>query len=214
MIWAGKKVLITAGPTQEAIDPVRYISNHSSGKMGYSIAAAFADAGAEVILVSGPTHLEKPVVNDFIQVTSAQEMYEACANHFHHADYVIFCAAVADYRPKDVADEKIKKSDSTMSIELVKNIDIAGTLGPQKAKDQVLVGFALETENELKNAQSKLQRKNLDLIILNSLRADGAGFGHDTNKITIIESNKITEFELKTKKELALDIISYLSNRS
>jgi phosphopantothenoylcysteine decarboxylase/phosphopantothenate--cysteine ligase len=205
----GKKILITAGPTYEAIDPVRFIGNHSSGKMGFDIANCAANLGAEVILVSGPTHFK--VKNDFInlvRVVSAQEMYDACHQYYNDVDVAIAAAAVADYRPKVVADQKIKKSDTCFSIELEKTKDILASLGEIK-KNQFLIGFALETENEVENAKLKIQKKNLDLIVLNSLQDEGAGFGKPTNKITFIDSNfTIEPMDLKSKEEVAQDIIN------
>jgi phosphopantothenoylcysteine decarboxylase / phosphopantothenate---cysteine ligase len=213
---AGKKVLITAGPTQEAIDPVRFISNHSSGKMGYALAEACAERGAEVFLVSGPTHLSLKHPNIWREnVSSAKTMYEACQKHFSQADIVILAAAVADFTPQTVANQKIKKKEgeNTMLIELTKTIDIAHTLGQQKTEAQVFVGFALETDNELENALSKLKRKNFDWIILNSLREAGAGFGHDTNKITLINAEgEIQEFPLQSKQTLANSIVDIITN--
>jgi phosphopantothenoylcysteine decarboxylase/phosphopantothenate--cysteine ligase len=206
----GKKALVTAGPTYEAIDPVRFVGNHSTGKMGYAIARELADRGAEVKLVSGPTSqsLNHPnVVVD--QVTSAEEMFGKCEEFFDESDITVLSAAVADYKPKEIAQEKIKKSGETMQIELQKTIDIAATLGARKKRDQVLVGFALESENELENARNKLGRKNFDFIVLNSIRDKGAGFGFDTNKITIVHSNGSEKnFELKSKTEVARDIIN------
>ena len=205
----GKKILITAGPTYEAIDPVRFIGNHSSGKMGFDIANEAANKGAEVILVSGPTHLN--VQNSsikLIRVTSAQDMYDACHEHYEKVDVAIAAAAVADYRPKNVADQKIKKNEATFSIELEKTKDILASLGEQKKK-QFLIGFALETENEIEHAKQKIQKKNLDLIVLNSLNDKGAGFGLPTNKVTFISKDFIVEpKELKSKEEVAQDIIN------
>ena len=205
----GKKILITAGPTYEAIDPVRFIGNHSSGKMGFDIANAAADLGAEVILISGPTYLN--VKNSTIKlqrVVSAQQMYEACHNYFEEVDVAIAAAAVADYRPKNVADQKIKKNDCEFSIDLEKTKDILASLGEIK-KNQFLIGFALETENEIENAKLKVQKKNLDLIVLNSLQDKGAGFGMPTNKITFIDKNFVVEpMELKSKEDVALDILN------
>ena len=205
----GKKILITAGPTYEAIDPVRFIGNHSSGKMGFDIANEAANKGAEVILVSGPTHLN--VQNSsikLIRVTSAQDMYDACHEHYEKVDVAIAAAAVADYRPKNVANQKIKKNEATFSIELEKTKDILASLGEQK-KNQFLIGFALETENEIEHAKQKIQKKNLDLIVLNSLNDKGAGFGLPTNKVTLISKDFIVEpKELKTKEEVAQDIIN------
>jgi len=203
-----KKVLITAGPTYEAIDPVRFIGNHSSGKMGFEIAKASSQLGAEVILITGPTHQK---VNSnlikVIPVTSAQEMYNAVHNKFSDCDIAILSAAVADYKPKFVADKKIKKKDSTLTLELEKTKDILGSLGKIKEK-QLLVGFALETNNELENAIGKLKSKNLDLIVLNSLNDEGAGFGGVTNKVTIIDKNENSvNYGLKSKAEVAIDIM-------
>ncbi|AEI50586.1 bifunctional phosphopantothenoylcysteine decarboxylase/phosphopantothenate--cysteine ligase CoaBC [Runella slithyformis] len=211
----GKKILITAGPTQEAIDPVRYISNHSTGKMGYAIAQAFAMAGADVTLISGPTAQPKPFADiQLIAVRSAQEMYEATQAHFSTADVLILSAAVADYTPTHPADRKIKKKEAHFSIELTKTVDIAATLGLQKQQGQFLVGFALETDNELENALGKLKSKNLDLIVLNSLNDKGAGFAHDTNKITVIEANgSVHAFALKSKSDAAQDILQLVAGK-
>ncbi len=204
---SGKKVLITAGPTYEAIDPVRFVGNHSTGLMGFELAEAAADLGAHVVLVSGPSHLTTKNGNiDLKRVVSADEMYAASHEVYDEVDVAICAAAVADYRPKTVADQKIKKSDSELSIALTKNKDILFSLGAKKKK-QFLVGFALETENEEANAKGKLQRKNLDAIVLNSLNDPGAGFGTKTNKIRFIDKNlTIKTFELKTKAEVASDI--------
>ena len=203
----GKKVLITAGPTHEAIDPVRFLGNRSSGTMGFELAKKAANLGAEVILVSGPTNLIlENVAIDLIRVISAQEMYDACHQYYPNVDVAISAAAVADYRPKNVAKEKIKKEEGGLKIELERNPDILKSLGEAK-KNQFLVGFALETENEVKNAKGKLQRKNLDAIILNTLKDEGAGFGKGTNKITFIDKNLDEKtFPLKTKPEVASDI--------
>jgi phosphopantothenoylcysteine decarboxylase/phosphopantothenate--cysteine ligase len=210
-----KKVLITAGPTQEPIDPVRYISNHSTGKMGYAIAEAFAQAGAQVTLVSGPTAqpLPDPTVQ-LIKVRSAQQMYEAAQAYFAEADIVILSAAVADYTPAHPADRKIKKKEAHFNIELTKTVDIAATLGQQKRPGQLMVGFALETDNEFENAVGKIKSKNLDVIVLNSLNDKGAGFAHDTNKITVIEANgTIHAFELKSKTDVAQDILQMVAGK-
>ncbi len=206
---SGKKVLVTAGPTYEAIDPVRFIGNHSTGKMGFSIAEEFARQGAIVNLVTGPTqqHINHPHVN-VIPVTSAEQMYTSCASLFPSTDIAVLAAAVADYRPVEVAAQKIKKNDANLTIELTKTHDIAASLGKLKHNGQVMVGFALETENEQANAQTKLEKKNFDLIVLNSLNDKGAGFGHDTNKITILDrEQRVKSFELKNKKEVAKDIV-------
>jgi phosphopantothenoylcysteine decarboxylase / phosphopantothenate---cysteine ligase len=205
----GKKILITAGPTYESIDPVRFIGNHSSGKMGYDIALAAANLGATVILISGPTHLSVKHDNiKLIRVVAAQEMYLECHNYFNEVDVAIAAAAVADYKPKNRAEQKIKKNDDAFTIELEKTNDILASLGKIK-KNQFLIGFALETENEIENAKLKIQKKNLDLIVLNSLQDEGAGFGKATNKVTFIDSNfAIEPMSLKSKEEVALDIIN------
>ncbi len=210
----GKKVLITAGPTYEAIDPVRFIGNHSSGLMGFEIAKAAASHGAEVILVSGPSALDLQNDNiNLVRVVSADQMYNEVHAHYGQMDIVICAAAVSDYRPKMVADQKIKKKDDNLTLELVKNRDILLSLGEQK-KHQFLVGFALETENELENAKGKLTKKNLDAIVLNSMNDAGAGFGKATNKISFIDKNSnIKTFALKTKAEVALDIMNEIINR-
>ena len=208
-----KTVLLTAGPTYEAIDPVRFIGNRSSGKMGYAIANTAASLGAKVILVSGPS-FEK--VNfksiEIIKVESADQMYIATHKYFEKADIVIATAAVADYKPANIAHQKIKKKDAKLQIDLVPTKDILASLGKIK-KEQFLVGFALETNNELSNAQSKLKRKNLDMIVLNSLQDKGAGFATATNKITIIDKDAIKEFSLKSKKEVAKDIFDSILSK-
>ena len=204
----GKKVLVTAGPTYEAFDPVRFIGNHSSGKMGFAIAEELAAAGADVTVIAGPVSIQEPAtIKNVIRVTSAQEMFEAAVVYFRESDITVMSAAVADYRPKRVAAEKIKKTDSVINIELEKTPDILSTLGKTKSSHQILVGFALETGNEEENAIKKLKKKNLDFIVLNSLKDEGAGFKSDNNKITIIDRNLGKEtFGLKTKKEVAKDI--------
>ncbi|PMD96101.1 phosphopantothenoylcysteine decarboxylase [Siphonobacter sp. BAB-5405] len=211
--WKNKKVLITAGPTQEAIDPVRFISNHSSGKMGYALAGQLAAQGAQVTLVSGPTALASPHPSVTLrQIRSAQEMYEACREVFAEQEVTILAAAVADYTPTVVAEQKIKKTEASFTIELRKTVDIAATLGQQKRSDQLLVGFALETTNEVANAREKLIRKNFDLIVLNSLNHSGAGFGYDTNQITVIDRNQqLTDYPLKSKTEVASDILKAIA---
>lgn len=205
-----KKVLITAGPTYEAIDPVRFIGNHSSGKMGYAIAESIASRGADVRLVSGPTSMTTRNKGISLSpVVSAQEMYDECMTQFPDCDVAILAAAVADYKPTHPADQKIKKKDDSMSLDLEKTHDIAASLGKIKTKDQFVVGFALETENESGNAMEKLKSKNFDMIVLNSLQDAGAGFGHDTNKVTIIDrDNNSKEFQLKNKSEVAEDIVN------
>ncbi|WP_298778596.1 bifunctional phosphopantothenoylcysteine decarboxylase/phosphopantothenate--cysteine ligase CoaBC [uncultured Polaribacter sp.] len=205
----GKKVLITAGPTYEAIDPVRFIGNHSSGKMGFALAKVAANLGAEVFLISGPSHQQ--IKHSFVKrvdVVSAAEMYTASHQYFNDCDIAILSAAVADYRPKNIVSQKIKKKDATLNIELEPTKDILASLGEIK-KHQFLVGFALETNNEIENAKSKIKRKNLDAIVLNSLQDKGAGFATNTNKITIIDKNLNEKpFELKSKTDVAVDIIN------
>ncbi len=203
----GQQVLITAGPTYEALDPVRFIGNYSSGLMGYELAKVAAELGAGVILISGPSHLDlENNLVDLVRVTTADEMYQKAHEYFDTVDVAIAAAAVSDYRPKDVASQKIKKESDSLNVELIKNKDILQSLGQVK-KNQFLVGFALETENEIDNAKKKLQKKNLDAIVLNSLNDAGAGFAKTTNKITFIDKNSdITAFELKTKSEVARDI--------
>ncbi len=207
---SGKKALVTAGPTHEALDPVRFIGNNSSGKMGFAIAEELANMGADVELVVGPTHLA--VHSDKVKVTrvtSAEDMYNACVSHFPSSDIAVLSAAVADYRPIHKADQKIKKSESSMTIELTKTRDIAAELGTQKKANQYVVGFALETENETANAEKKIVSKNFDLIVLNSLNDKGAGFAHDTNKVTLIDrAGSKKEFPLKSKKDVAKDIVN------
>ena len=205
-----KKVLITAGPTHEAIDPVRFIGNRSTGKMGIALAEECAERGAEVVLVLGPTK-ERSSNHDIktISVTNGEEMYEACQQHHQTSDICIFTAAVADYRPVTVSNEKIKKTGNTLELNLEKTRDIAKTLGAEKSKKQWHIGFALETNNEAEFAKAKLEKKNFDMIVLNSLRDKGAGFAHDTNKVTIY-TNKEEQipFPLKSKRKVAEDIIN------
>ncbi|TDE07118.1 bifunctional phosphopantothenoylcysteine decarboxylase/phosphopantothenate--cysteine ligase CoaBC [Flavobacterium sandaracinum] len=204
----GKKILITAGPTYEAIDPVRFIGNHSSGKMGFDIASSAANLGASVILISGPTNctVSNPLIQ-VIPVVSAEEMYFACHQFYADVDVVVAAAAVADYKPKHVAQQKIKKAAANFVIELEKTKDILASLGLSK-KNQYLIGFALETENEIENAKLKIQKKNLDLIVLNSLQDEGAGFGKATNKVTFIDKFfHVEPMELKSKEEVAEDIL-------
>lgn len=208
----GKTVLITAGPTYEAIDPVRFIGNHSSGKMGYALAEEAQQLGANVILISGPTFLQAPNGVSLVNVVSAEEMYTAVHEYFASCDIAILAAAVADYRPKNVASQKIKKKTATLSIALEPTKDILASLGEIK-EQKFLVGFALETENELENAKGKLERKNLDAIVLNSLNDTGAGFGKPTNKITFIDKVSATPFDLKTKQEVAVDILNQIISR-
>lgn len=210
---AGKKILITAGPTYEKIDPVRFIGNYSSGKMGYALAEECAARGAEVTLVSGPVNLSvnHPNINR-IDVESAEQMYNACMSHYPTSDAGILCAAVADFTPECVANKKIKREKDDLTLNLKPTHDIAAALGKIKTDSQRLVGFALETNDETAHAQDKLKRKNFDFIVLNSLNDKGAGFRCDTNKITIIDSSKAEEYPLKTKKEVAADIIDKLDS--
>ncbi len=207
--FKGKTILITAGPTHEKLDPVRFIGNYSTGKMGMALARAFADRGAKVFLVCGPTHLkiEHPSIT-LTKVISAEQMHSACLAVYQSCDIAILSAAVADFKPKSQSDIKIKKSADLNLLELEPTIDILKDLGSRKKSGQLLIGFALETNNELEHAREKLVKKNLDLIVLNSLNDAGAGFAHDTNKITLIDKhNNVTSFELKDKKEVAKDIV-------
>ncbi len=208
-----KKIVITAGPTYEKIDPVRFIGNYSTGKMGYAIAAALAENGADVHLVSGPTRLEKPHAGiSMYQVESAREMYDTCIRLFPDCNMAIMAAAVSDYRPATYNDTKIKKKDDRMILELVRNPDILAELGKRKSERQIVIGFALETDNELEHAKQKLEAKNADAIVLNSLNDKGAGFSHSTNKITIIlKKGIIFEYPLKEKRDVAIDIITCIS---
>ncbi len=209
-----KKVMITAGPTYEKIDPVRFIGNYSSGKMGYALAEECARRGAEVTLISGPVQMKCKHPNiRRIDVESAHEMYEAATTHFPSCDAGILCAAVADFTPEVRAEEKIKREGDDLILRLKPTQDIAATLGKTKREGQALVGFALETTNELAHAQGKLERKNFDFIVLNSLNDKGAGFQHDTNKISIVSRNQIKEFPLKPKSEVAADIIDELEKK-
>jgi phosphopantothenoylcysteine decarboxylase / phosphopantothenate---cysteine ligase len=211
--FAGKKALVTAGPTFEHLDPVRFIGNHSSGKMGIAIAESLAARGAEVTLVLGPSHLRPtdPKVK-VVNVQSAQNMYDACAARYADMDITVLAAAVADYRPATFSDTKIKKKSDDMRIDLAKTIDIAATLGQQKRPNQMNIGFALETNDETANAQGKLERKNFDFVVLNSLRDAGAGFGHDTNKVTIIHRNgHILDLPLQSKTAVAEAIVQQIA---
>ncbi len=205
------RVLVTAGPTHEPIDPVRFIGNHSSGKMGIAIAEKFAEAGNSVTLILGDTHLSasnKAITT--VSVQTAAEMYDACAQYFQQADVIVFAAAVADYTPKEVSPVKIKKKENEFVIHLVKTKDIAAELGKSKRAGQLIVGFALETDNEDANALDKLKKKNFDFVVLNSMRDAGAGFQHDTNRITILDKyGTETKFALKSKHEVANDIYDY-----
>ena len=205
----GKRALVTAGPTYEAIDPVRFIGNHSSGKMGLAIAQELALQGAKVDLIAGPGnfHIEDKLINLF-RVSSADEMFDKTNQLFPKVDIAVFAAAVSDYKPDHIADQKIKKAGDALELKLVKNKDIAAEMGKKKSNGQLTVGFALETENERLNAQQKLSNKNFDLIVLNSLNDSGAGFSHDTNKITIFNRrNESTDFPLKSKNDVATDIV-------
>lgn len=208
---SGKKVLITAGPTYEKIDPVRFIGNYSSGKMGFALAEVCAEQGAEVTLVSGPVTLtaKHPAIHRF-DVESAAEMYEAATHNFPDADIAILCAAVADFTPKVSADKKIKRKGDNLTLELQPTRDIAAALGRVKREGQVMVGFALETNDELDNARKKLKEKNLDFIVMNSLQDKGAGFRVDTNKVTIIDRQGLTAYDTKSKREVAEDIVEFL----
>jgi len=208
--FSGKQVLITAGPTYEAIDPVRYIGNHSSGKMGVAIAYELANQGADVKLILGPSQIsvDHPQI-ELMKVSSAKEMYQQCQKHHPYSEICIFAAAVADYTPETVATEKIKKSDADMVLKLKKNVDIAASLGEDKKSGQIHIGFALETQNEEINALSKLERKNFDMVVLNSMRDAGAGFQHDTNKVSFyFKSGSSQSFDLLPKKEVAAHIVS------
>lgn len=205
----GKKILVSAGPTYEFLDPVRFIGNHSSGKMGFAIAEEAASRGASVTLITGPVHLTTPEQVYRKDVVSAEEMKNAILHYFDDSDVLIMAAAVADYKPKVVSDEKIKKKNAKLSLELVKTDDILKEIVKNK-KQQFVVGFALETNNEQENAKQKLVHKNLDAIVLNSLNDTGAGFGHDTNKVTIITANEEKTYTLKSKKEVAVDILNFI----
>ena len=211
--FAGKKILITAGPTYENIDPVRFIGNHSSGKMGFDLAKEAAKRGAEVTLISGPSSQKTDDKNIKVyRVTSAQEMFDEVFKHYENTDIAIMSAAVADYTPKVKATEKIKKNEQELTIELIKNKDILRTMGEKKTH-QFLVGFALETQNEEENAKGKLVKKNLDMIVLNSLRDEGAGFANATNKIKILTPTEAQSFTLKSKEEVARDILNFIAQK-
>lgn len=211
----GKRILITAGPTKEFIDPVRFISNASSGKMGYAIAEELSSKGAEVILVSGPTNIKcNSNTIEVVQVTTALEMLQACQHYFDSVDIVFFTAAVADYRPLIMESSKIKKNDETMTIQLTKNPDIAYEFGKVKRTDQISVGFALETDNIIEYGKGKMQKKKFDFIVLNTTNENGEGFGFDTNKISLLfNDDSIKHFPLKAKTEVAKDIVAELENR-
>ncbi len=211
---AGKKVLVTAGPTQEAIDPVRYITNHSSGKMGYAIAREAVLRGADVTLVTGPCAIETPMFVDVCSVVSAQEMYEAVEARCGEADIIIMAAAVADYRPAEVSAEKVKKTDGEMSLSLTRTTDILKTLGEQKREGQFLCGFSMETENMLENAREKLRKKNLDMIAANNVKTEGAGFGTDTNVVTLITPEGECELPIMSKQEAAGHILDAIIGKT
>ena len=199
----GKKVLITAGPTMEAIDPVRYITNHSSGRMGYAIAGCAAYRGAQVVLVTGRTHIEPPIFTQVIKVTDAESMYNAVMSEIDDADIIVMAAAVADYTPAQVSDEKLKKKDGDMSVEMKRTRDILKEAGKIKKANQYICGFAMETQNLIENAKAKLEAKNADMIVANSLRTEGAGFGTATNVATLINSEEIKQLPIMSKDELA-----------
>ena len=211
----GIKCLVTAGPTYEAIDPVRFIGNRSSGKMGIAIADDLTKRGAEVVLILGPSSEKIPTqIAKVVRIESADDMYHAVMSEIKTVRLGIFSAAVADYKPKVVAQEKIKKAGEELSIDLVKTVDILAEVGKQKSANQVIVGFALETNNEEENAKQKIVKKNLDMIVLNSLKDTGAGFQHDTNQIMIIDKeNNSVKFELKSKLEVAVDINNYIESK-
>jgi phosphopantothenoylcysteine decarboxylase/phosphopantothenate--cysteine ligase len=208
--YAGKKVLVTAGPTYEPIDPVRFVGNYSSGKMGFALAEVFAQQGAEVILVSGPTHLETQQRGvKLVRVNTAAEMLAECESVFCQMDLAVMAAAVADYTPSAPENLKIKRTSASMEIQLRPTVDIAARLGGLKTVNQRLVGFALETNDGLQNALAKLKRKNLDLIVLNTLEDVGAGFGHDTNKVSVVWADgQVLAYELKSKQAVAVDIVA------
>lgn len=208
---AGKKVLITAGPTREKIDPVRFISNHSTGKMGYALAKMCMLRGAHVTLVSGPVSIAPPYFVEMVEITDARQMYEAVVSRFEQADMVIKAAAVADYRPSQPAEEKVKKKEGDLTIPLERTDDILQYLGEHK-KHQILCGFSMETENMLENSKAKLVKKNLDMIVANNVKVPGAGFGTDTNIVTVITKNRIKELPIMEKEEVANAIIDELMN--
>ena len=204
----GKKILVTAGPTQEPIDPVRYLTNHSSGKMGYAIAKVCSMRGAEVTLVSGKTAIKPPLFVDVVPVTTARDMYEAVTSRFDQQDIVIKAAAVADYRPKTISDQKVKKADGELSIEMERTDDILKYLGEHKREDQFLCGFSMETEHMLENSRKKLEKKNLDMIVANNVKVEGAGFAGDTNIVTLITKEDETQLPLLSKEETAVEIMN------
>ena len=204
----GKKILVTAGPTQESIDPVRYLTNHSSGKMGYAIAKVCSMRGADVTLVSGKTAIKPPFFVDVVPVTTAREMYEAVTGRFDRQDIVIKAAAVADYRPKTISEQKVKKADGELSIEMERTDDILKYLGEHKRSNQFLCGFSMETEHMLENSRKKLKKKNLDMIVANNVKVEGAGFAGDTNIVTLITRDDETQLPLLSKEETAVEIMN------
>ena len=210
---SGKTVLVTAGPTREAVDPVRFISNHSTGKMGYAIARCASLCGARVILVSGPVSIEPPLFAELVPVVSAEDMYNAVMKYKYEADIIIKSAAVADYTPVTISSEKIKKQDGDMRIELKRTRDILKELGQSRRENQFICGFAMETENLIENAVKKLESKNVDMIVANSLKTEGAGFGTDTNVVTFITEDGKTELPLMSKDEVAMKILDAAVNR-
>lgn len=204
----GKKVLVTAGPTREAFDPVRFISNHSTGKMGYALAREAAARGAEVVLISGPVNIERIPYVQTVDIISAKDMYESCVKYFPEVDILIKAAAVADYRPKDISGEKIKKSESNSSVELERTDDIIAHLGKTKKDNQFICGFSMETENMIENSRTKLNKKNIDMIVANNLKTKGAGFGTDTNVVTLITKSSQKELEIMSKADVAHEILN------
>lgn len=210
---AGKKVLVTAGPTREAIDPVRFITNHSTGKMGYAVAKIAALRGADVTLISGPVSIEAPAFVKTVQVENARQMYEAVMTVCWEQDIIVKAAAVADYRPEQAADEKMKKKDEELTLKLERTDDILGYLGAQKRDGQFLCGFSMETQNMLENSRAKLEKKNLDMIVANNLKVDGAGFGTDTNVVTIITKDKELELEKMSKEDVAGRLLDEIMDR-
>lgn len=210
----GKRVLVTAGATQEALDPVRYLTNHSTGKMGYALAKAAMLRGAQVTLVSAPTNLTAPLNITLVPVVSAQDMFEAVESHFDDTDILIMAAAVADYRPKEFVDHKIKKKEGDNSLELARTTDILGTIGARKRTDQFLCGFSMETEDLLENSMQKLQKKNLDMIAANNLRTQGAGFGTETNVVTLIRLDEVIELPIMSKTDVAHRILDQVVDKA
>ena len=204
----GKKILVTAGPTQESIDPVRYLTNHSSGKMGYAIAKAAMLRGADVTLISGRTSIEPPMFVNLVPVVTASDMYEAVTSVSNEQDIIIKAAAVADYRPSRISEEKVKKSDGQMSIELERTDDILKFLGEHKRVGQFLCGFSMETQNVIDNSRAKLAKKNLDMVAANNVKVEGAGFGTDTNVVTLITDKEAKELPKMTKEEVAVEIFN------